>query len=163
MSAVPDPDPLLVAYLAKADAPCPICDYNLRNLTTDTCPECSAKLHLRVGSENMTLGPWLGAVLSFALAVGFDAVMSLIFTVMFTVSRFANPPPAPYVTNQFIKALSVFLTLTLSCSLAIFILVRRRRRWMMMPRRAQWRYAVIAFASVFIIHLITGILLARSM
>lgn len=157
------PDPLLLAHLAQTDSPCPVCDYNLRNLTTDTCPECSAKLNLRVGSENLTLGPWLGAMLPFALAVGFDAVMSLIFTVMFTVSRFANPPPAPYVTNQFIKALSVFLTLTLTCGIAIVILVRGRRRWMMLPRRVQWRFVAIAFASVFIIHVIVGLLLARSL
>jgi hypothetical protein len=156
-------DPLLQTFLAQTDAPCPVCDYNLRNLTTDRCPECSAHLHLRVGSENLTLGPWLGAVLSFALGVGFDAVMALIFTVMFTVSRFANPPPAPYVTQQFIKALSVFFILTLSCSLAIFVLVRRRRRWMMMPRRVQWRCAAIIFGSVFLAHVIVGLLLARSM
>jgi hypothetical protein len=162
---VPDnpPDPLLLSFLATHDAPCPVCDYNLRNLTTDTCPECSAQLHLRVGSENLTLGPWLGAVLSCALGVGFDAVMSLLFTVIFTVSRFANPPPVPAVTNQFIKVLSVFLTLTLSCTIAILFLVRRRRRWMMMPRRSQWRYAAIIFISVFILHLIVGLLLARSM
>jgi hypothetical protein len=156
-------DPLLLSYLAQNDAPCPVCDYNLRGLKTDHCPECAAKLHLRVGSENLTLGPWLAAVLSFGLAVGFDAVVTLIFSVMFTVSRFASPPPPPYVTNQFIKVLSVFLTLTLTCGIAILILVRRRRRWMMLPRRAQWRYAAIIFASVFIAHLITGFLLARSM
>jgi hypothetical protein len=32
---------------------------------------------------------------------------------------------------------------------------------MMLPRRAQWRTAAIIFASVFVIHLIVGILMAR--
>jgi len=36
----------LSAYLAKRNAWCPQCDYLLRGLTRDTCPECGTKLNL---------------------------------------------------------------------------------------------------------------------
>jgi hypothetical protein len=43
-----DSDPLLRAYLTDRDVACPQCGYNLRALTTDTCPECGEKLALGV-------------------------------------------------------------------------------------------------------------------
>lgn len=42
---VPSPDPL-IAYLAENDAPCPGCGYNLRALTSCTCPECGREIVL---------------------------------------------------------------------------------------------------------------------
>ncbi len=154
-------DPLLTTYLNSRDAPCPVCDYNLRGLKVDRCPECSAYLHLQVGSENTRLGAWLAAVMSFSLAVGFDAVMGLIVLVMFTVTFFVRQPIAPIVRQQHMILLSGFLALAVTCGGGIFMLVRRRRRWMMLSRRVQWRWAAVIFVIVFIVHLLAGFLMAR--
>jgi len=50
---------LLLAYLAEHDAPCPVCHYNLRNLTQDVCPECGQQFRLTFGAVNMRLGALL--------------------------------------------------------------------------------------------------------
>lgn len=154
-------DPLLLSFLGERDALCPVCDYNLRGLKVDRCPECAAHLHLQVGSENLRLGPWVFAVVSFALAVGFDAVVGLMVSIAFTASFFSPQQVAPIVRQQHLILLGGFLGLALTCIAAIFMLVRRRRRWMMMPRKAQWRWAGVIFASVFVVHLVAGLLMAR--
>ena len=44
-----DADPMLTAYLAGRDVPCPQCGYNLRDLVGNRCPECGDELALRLG------------------------------------------------------------------------------------------------------------------
>jgi len=39
---------LLAAYLKERRTPCPGCNYELRGLTTDHCPECNAPLELAI-------------------------------------------------------------------------------------------------------------------
>ncbi len=64
---------LLKALLAQRDISCPVCGYNLRAITSTNCPECGAKLDLRVGSTDLKLGPWLAALLVVGLPLGFLA------------------------------------------------------------------------------------------
>ncbi|MCZ6445519.1 MAG: hypothetical protein O6758_04970 [Planctomycetota bacterium] len=64
---------LLKALLAERDLPCPVCGYNLRAISSTNCPECGAKLDLRVGSTDLKLGPWLAALLVIGLPLGFLA------------------------------------------------------------------------------------------
>ncbi len=52
----------LVEFLQDRDAPCPLCGYNLRNLTGDVCPECGQKLLLTVGVHHMRFGWFLATV-----------------------------------------------------------------------------------------------------
>ena len=47
---------LLRLYLARRDVRCPLCGYNLRNLTSARCPECGEIIELRVGLAK-PLGP----------------------------------------------------------------------------------------------------------
>jgi hypothetical protein len=39
----------LLEYLRTHDAFCPLCKYNLRNLTQARCPECGREIRLTVG------------------------------------------------------------------------------------------------------------------
>ncbi|MBX3377089.1 MAG: hypothetical protein KF678_08810 [Phycisphaeraceae bacterium] len=156
-----EPDPLLLSFLGERDALCPVCEYNLRGLKADRCPECSSHLQLQVGSENIRLGPWVSAVVSFALAVGFDAVMGLMVSIAFAATFFSPQQVAPLVRQQHLILMGGFLGMGMTCATAILLLVRRRRRWMVMPRRAQWRWAGVTFASVFVVHLVVGLLMAR--
>ncbi len=64
---------LLKLLLAARDISCPVCGYNLRAIASTNCPECGAKLDLRVGSTDLKLGPWLAALLAVGLPLGFLA------------------------------------------------------------------------------------------
>ena len=64
---------LLKLLLADRDIPCPVCGYNLRAISSTNCPECGAKLDLRVSSTDLKLGPWLAALLAVGLPLGFLA------------------------------------------------------------------------------------------
>jgi hypothetical protein len=70
----PLPDRLVVEFLKDHDQPCPGCSYNLRSLSTSTCPECNESFSLLAGTRSGSLMPsdaglWAGMVCS-ALASG---------------------------------------------------------------------------------------------
>ena len=72
---------LLRAFLAGCDVPCPVCRYNLRGLGGPSCPECGARLDLRVGSVDLKLGAWLVSVLAVALPMGFTGILAVVGTI----------------------------------------------------------------------------------
>ncbi len=47
---------LLKSFLLERDALCLVCNYNLRNLASGTCPECGQRVALRVGAPDLRLG-----------------------------------------------------------------------------------------------------------
>ena len=57
----------LRAFLRDRDAMCPICDYNLRDLASSTCPECGTTLQLAVGPLAPPSSAWV--VLLMALCI----------------------------------------------------------------------------------------------
>ncbi|MEX2218285.1 MAG: hypothetical protein WD749_05945 [Phycisphaerales bacterium] len=151
---------LLSAWLAARDAPCPICSYNLRALRTPRCPECSAPLHLHVGSDNLRLGPWLLAVLAPALALGFDGVVSILLTIGVTL----NPPVSPGEFQVVLAILGTFILLAAASLAGILVLVRKRRRWNRLSVRAQWRIAAVLFTAVGAGHALFGwLVVSRTM
>lgn len=68
---------ILTQYLAHHDAPCPRCRYNLRNLTTNQCPECGLELALQVKGTQPILKWWLTTLLANTLPLGFHAFVSI--------------------------------------------------------------------------------------
>jgi hypothetical protein len=146
----------LLSWLATRDAPCPVCGYNLRALPAPRCPECSAPLSLHVYSENASIGPWLVALGSYALAAGFDGVVTLM---MLTVALILEPPP-PSAWAFVGSIIAAFATLTLVCLISIFWLATRRRRFWRLPRRTQWIAAATVFAAVFLVHAAFGAFLS---
>ncbi len=149
------PRPLLEAFLSTNDASCPVCAYNLRGLTAVHCPECNAPLSLAVTSENLSVGPWSLAIVSWAMGAGFDGVVALLVSIMLI----ANPAPIwpPYAL------VAMFVTLALICLAAITLLVRRRRRWAFKPRATQWRWALACLFGVFLAHAAIGAILALNL
>jgi hypothetical protein len=155
-----DPDSAALVELAsRRDAPCPVCDYNLRGIVEPRCPECGAGLRLEIGSENLRLGPWLLALLGPALAAGFDAVVSTLMTVMFALHPPRGPGPRVFV----LTILGTFVALAVTSGLAIGWIVRRRKAWHRRPLRAQWRSALVILGTVFIVHAVFGFSLTRVM
>jgi hypothetical protein len=150
-------DSHLVSFLASNDAPCPVCSYNLRALTTDTCPECAAKLHLQVGSENLRLGPWLLGLAGPMLGLGFDGVMALITL----GERVFQPPNSPFMQVLLVKLSVIFAAMAAACGFGLLFMIRRRRGWMLLSLKQQKRWGAGIFLAVGIIHAIVGAIMAR--
>lgn len=140
---------LLREFLASNDAACPVCGYNLRGLLASTCPECNAPLALGVTSENLSIGPWVLAIVSFAMAAGFDGVVATLLT----IAMIANPPPhwMPYTM------VGMFMTLAIASLACVVTVVRKRKRWAFRTRRIQWRWALLCLGGVFTLHACIGI------
>lgn len=70
----PEHDALLVEFLRHNDAPCPVCGYNLRNLTRDVCPECGQRFALRIGAADPRFGLFLLLLAPLLMTAGISAV-----------------------------------------------------------------------------------------
>jgi hypothetical protein len=80
-------DSQLRQYLAQTDAPCPSCDYNLRGLTGEHCPECNQRLVLRVGLAEPRQRAFIAALLGLATGAGFNGLLLAYFVFMVLVER----------------------------------------------------------------------------
>lgn len=148
----------IVAWLADRDEPCPVCGYNLRGSPAASCAECGSPLSLTVASSRLKDGPWLLAFAAFVMALGFDAVTSLLMMIPLAVSFFLGqgmPPP------EFWIILSTMIVLSVVSAGGAFVLIRKRGAWRLMKRR---RAAAIAvFGGVGLFHLAAGAVLVLSM
>ncbi len=150
---MPEPDndhAALRDFLATHDATCPLCDHGLRSVPEPRCPECGAPLHLAVASVQTSPGPWLLAICSWTLALGFDSVVALFMTIGVVVARPPLSQGYPYIF------VATFLTLSVASAIGLLRVIRARPRWNAKPRRAQWRDAGITFVSVAALHAAVG-------
>ena len=83
----------LLAFLQDRDVSCPLCGYNLRNLTTPRCPECRQDLELTVGVRKLRFG-WFLTTITPGLFSGIAALMLLIPIV---VAFFVGGEQAPWL------------------------------------------------------------------
>lgn len=80
----------LLNFLHERDVNCPTCQYNLRNLTSDTCPECGEVIELRIGSTSGMRTWALVGTISMALGAGFQVSLALLIAI---VTFFRGMPP----------------------------------------------------------------------
>ena len=117
-----------------ASATCPLCGYNLRNLTRPQCPECHKDLTLAVDLLKPQFGWFLATVtpgLFSVIAAGF-----LLVPITFATLA-SNPPPMPiYVTDAF-----GWLS-----GIAALVHFRYRNAFPRQPQKRQILWAVIAWA-----------------
>ena len=130
-----DGDKLLLEYVRDRDAPCPRCGYNLRNLSTPTCPECREALSLAVGFNKPRFG-WLLVTVTPGAFSGIAAAFLLI----------------PLMGSVFFPASSAGWQLWgvrafgwLS-GLAALVLVKYRWAFLRQPQAAQRVWGVMAWA-----------------
>ncbi len=74
---------LLNTFLSERDCPCPFCDYNLRDLQTDRCPECGEQLRLNVQAVDPKIGWPLAGLIGLSAGAGFSLLMTVYFLVYF--------------------------------------------------------------------------------
>lgn len=159
MLAVPSPivePPGLVAWLATHDAACPVCEYQLRGNPTAACPECGSGLELGVRAPGLRLGWWLLAIVSFALAAGFDGVVTILMSTMMVL----HGPPRGAGALAVLGFLGTFAAMSVVCVALLLLTVRRRARWMRLGRDTQRRAAIAIFVAVLVTHSIVGLLLS---
>jgi hypothetical protein len=135
------PDARVIQLLASSDARCPGCDYQLRALGTDICPECGRIITVRDIESQIEYDRWrrgrmppdrlytvglIGSIMGFPFALG----------AMFSLGSAWNAAPTsalPITLN--ILFLLVFawqvslVRLHLSCADRILALARARRVW----------------------------------
>src|SRR5690349_18152961 len=68
----------LLTYLQSHDALCPLCKYNLRNLTMPRCPECGREIKLTVGLTEPHLRWFVFLVVALSLAACAGILSSVI-------------------------------------------------------------------------------------
>ena len=73
---------LLTDFLRDRDTPCPACSYNLRNLTTNRCPECGHAMTLGVRMPERSLKAWAALLSVCCLAAGLGLVAMGAITAM---------------------------------------------------------------------------------
>lgn len=152
-AGVPDGDErMLLDWLRQRDAPCPVCRYNVRGVVEPVCPECGAELQLAVASPRTETGPWLLAIVSFALALGFDGVLLLVLGGMLVFGLLLVGPagPAPWLT------VAAFALLTVLSGLGFEVLRRHRLAWMRLSAASQRRLALWIFLGVGLFHALAG-------
>src|SRR5262245_16658234 len=127
----------LRSFLAATDAPCPNCNYNLRGLTSDSCPECNQRLTLRVGLVEPRLGPLIAAASGLLAGAGAGFVC-LILVLLFTLRY--GPPSRREAFAVFVLPI---LCLVIQGTLALLRLRSRGRQWFRL-QSGEVRAAVIA-------------------
>lgn len=145
---------VLQQFLAQRDLPCPVCKYNLRGLSSTSCPECGARLDLRIGSIDLKLGPWLVCVFAVALPIGFNSILSVIATIGAIYSAY-------WGSSDWIMLANV-VTLTVLLASVLTLVVKRRSKFLQRSRSSQWRRAwgyviIMALVQVFEIWLIYNV------
>ena len=120
----------IVDYLRDRDAACPLCQYNLRGLTSSRCPECGRALQLTIGLVEPRMGAWIMAVVSMAGAAGLGvlALVALVRHGLMDAGLF------------FLIAFFYFIA-TIPVLVALVVLRRRYRR---MRQSWQWTIGVVA-------------------
>lgn len=73
---VDDPE-LLLGVLERHTLACPVCRYDVRSLKRPVCPECGARLRLRLGSPDLRVHHLIAAVVGLAVGLGFNANIGL--------------------------------------------------------------------------------------
>jgi len=125
-----DEEQHLLNFLQDRDVNCPLCNYNLRNLSTPKCPECAEDLILKVGTRQIFFGLFL-ITAAPGIFSGICAIM-LLFPLIFL-----GPPPViwPYILDAF----------GLASAVSAIMLYKYRHRFLKLSRSRQIICAILVW------------------
>ena len=155
-SGPPRAHPLLTQFLAENDTPCPGCGYNLRGLTTTTCPECRQEFDLRLQLAEPHTGTLI-ATIAPLIAVAGAAALVIIFVFVISIAEGDSPSPRWFLFLFVVPGL-VFSVLG---GAAIYLCSLKGRRWHRTTtnanRSSALRAAWIASTAAFVGYLVYAI------
>lgn len=99
LQASPEVDPHLLLFLRGRDASCPGCEYNLRDLTTDRCPECGQSLQLSLRLVEPRQAALIAGLVGLAAGAGLGGLLLVYALIMALVGRFGSPTAEFVVIN----------------------------------------------------------------
>ena len=148
-------DEALIKYLSSSEDRCLSCDYPLKGLTSDRCPECGTTLHLQLVPTSGTQSPWwwmatLGSTLSALLAV------RLLLTIYTKVEQVAGNPNLKALMNAGVissreladwKMVFFATACCLVCTAMLAWLIARRRYFGTWERWQRVTWGTVGFLS----------------
>ena len=99
-SRVESSDVELLSFLGGRDVRCPLCGYNLRDLTRAECPECRQRLVLNVGAADPRIH-WFLLALAPSIFSGIAAVLLLVPLIAVPATGGGPPPPLIIAADAF--------------------------------------------------------------
>jgi len=125
----------LLAFLHGRDVLCPLCGYNLRDLTEPRCPECRQDLALTVGVTRLRFG-WLIVTIIPSM---FSAVAAglLLIPMLGVLLAGVERPPWPVVAAETFGWLS---------TIAALLVLHKRYLFLRQSQVAQRTWALGAWA-----------------
>lgn len=128
---------LLLAFLKDRDVACPLCQYNLRNLSISTCPECGKSIELAVKARDVAVQSWATLVVALSLPAGVG-----LFFICMGISRGWPGRQAPEAV--------LFYTFIATIPLAMTAMALRRK-FLQLSRNAQFYIAALAICCVLVL------------
>lgn len=126
-----EPVEFLRQFLAERDIACPQCDYNLRDLPTNICPECGHELELRLTTADPRPAAAIAGLMGLSAGGGFNALLLLYFVLMLIL----HPGISASEEWKFFGVQSIGLTVF---AVAITFWLRHWRHLRSRSARARW-------------------------
>jgi hypothetical protein len=127
-------DALLLRYLRVRGGRCPLCRGDLSGISQAVCPTCRERLVLGVGIAHPFLYAWVALAIGLLLAAGFG-VLAILITA-------SEGLPSERLLSVCLIYFMANIPLAAAC-------VLMRRRFMRLPRTAQWSIAIpVAIATL---------------
>jgi hypothetical protein len=126
----------LIEWLRDRDVYCPLCEYNIRGLTTPRCPECGQALRLSVA----LVEPYLRAWIALMVAVCAGAGSGVLFLFVLTSTGW----PYKGVRIGLNRAIILQIVMIPVAALLVF----SRRRFQQLPQHTQRILALIGIGLV---------------
>jgi hypothetical protein len=130
-----DEGAIVLEWVRGRDVECPLCGYNLRDLSEPRCPECRKALTLAVSLREMRIG-WFLVTVTPGLFSVIAATLLLIPIIVVPLTEGGAPP-------WFILALDAFGWLS---GIAALVLIRRRVAFLRLPTARQQVWGLLAWA-----------------
>lgn len=134
------PEQHLLRYVQDLEVPCPVCGYNLHQLTRPSCPECGHALKLGVRSVEPVRASWVLLLVGLAMAAGPGLIAGLMLSQ--EVMRFGVA-----ITFRIWDWAEILLTVYVIAAVPMLVAALLTRRWFCtLPLRVQHTIALAPMA-----------------